>query len=48
MAFSVYPHERAALIRLARERKLKSLFDVVRWLARKSRVRDLEPPKLRK
>jgi len=32
LTFSVYPRERDALLRIARERKLKSLFDVVRLL----------------
>lgn len=37
MTFSCYPHERDALHRLRRERRLKSIFDVVRLLAANSR-----------
>lgn len=33
MAFACYPHERAAILRIAEEQNLKSTFDVVRWLA---------------
>jgi hypothetical protein len=39
MTISVYPHERDALLRIMHEKKLKSVFDVVRFLASQSRSR---------
>jgi hypothetical protein len=52
MTFSVYPRERDALLRIARERKLKSPFDVVRMLAHESPnksigLRDFSEPKVK-
>jgi hypothetical protein len=50
--FACYPHERAALLRIMSEQKLKSVFDVVRLLASESRscgvqAGDFCPPKLK-
>ena len=39
MTISVYPHERDALLRIMREKGLKSAFDVVRMFAAESRSR---------
>lgn len=35
--FCCYPHEREAMLRIMREKKLKSIFDVVRLFAAESR-----------
>ncbi len=43
MTFSVYPRERDALLRITRERKLKSPFDVVRMLARENPNKSVRP-----
>jgi hypothetical protein len=43
MTISVYPHERDALLRIMREKKLKSVFDVVRFFASQSRSRFVRP-----
>jgi hypothetical protein len=43
LTFSVYPRERDALLRIARERKLKSLFDVVRLLVVDTRDKSIKP-----
>lgn len=37
VTFSCYPHEHEALKRIMREKKLKSVFDVVRLFAAESR-----------
>lgn len=43
MTFSVYPRERDALLRITRERKLKSPFDVVRMLAQENTSQSVRP-----
>lgn len=37
MTFSCYPHERDAMLRIMREKNLKSVFDTVRLFAAESR-----------
>lgn len=41
--FACYPHERSAMQRLMTERKLKSIFDVVRLLAADSKTCGVQP-----
>lgn len=43
MTFSVYPREREVLLRVARERKLRSLFDVVRLLVVETQGKSIKP-----
>lgn len=43
MTFSVYPRERDALLRITRERRLKSPFDVVRMLAKENLNKSVRP-----
>jgi hypothetical protein len=43
VTFSCYPHEHESLRRIMRERKLKSVFDVVRFLACESHRCGVKP-----